>query len=115
MPYPRETMPLALGDVGEMQRARAVGVHGEVVSKEPAARTSGFGLRGSGSDVQERTALHQEDIEIAVVVVVDHGRARRDDLGVIELALHAVHVPELQSAFFGAIDEPVRRSPAVTS
>jgi hypothetical protein len=51
--------------------------------------------------------LRQVDVEVAVVVVVEEGGARADDLGVVQLAGHPAEMRERQARLFGAVDEPV--------
>ena len=55
----------------------------------------------------ERAALHQEDIQVSVVVVVEQRDARSTDLGLIEPAGHAVDVHEGETGRFGTVDEPL--------
>ena len=50
--------------------------------------------------------LHHEHILVAVVVEIEDGDARRDDLGVIEFARHAVEVREVQTRACRLISEP---------
>jgi hypothetical protein len=89
-----------LGDVGEPELALAVRSDAEVVVEEPRA------LQRVRLRVRpQRSALHQEDVHPAVVVVVDQGRAGAHDLGHIELAGHAVVVGEDQPALGGTVGE----------
>src|SRR4029453_14620624 len=60
-----------------------------------------------GSRPREPRPLWQVHIKVAVVVEVDPGRARGDDFGVIEIALHAVGVSKPQAALFRTIDKPI--------
>ena len=57
--------------------------------------------------VAEHLTLHQVDVEIAVVVVVEQPHARAHDLRVVQLSRHPVEVHEIDPRRFGPIDEPL--------
>src|SRR5262249_18124752 len=48
----------------------------------------------------EHISLHEEDIKIAIIVVVKEGAARTHDLRQEELSVHTIVVPERQANFF---------------
>ncbi len=82
----------------------------QIVAIEPAFERQGTSRRHerlterlSGS---EHLTLHEEHVEVAVVVVVEQADARRHDLGVVELAGHAVEVHEVQAGIGCPIREP---------
>ena len=93
--------------VGEPQRARPVR------TRPPgrcgtAGRRAAPGGRGARGGRPEHAALHQVDVEVAVVVVVEQRDARRHDLGLVEPAGHPVDVDEVEAARRGPVDEPLR-------
>ena len=105
---PDQTAPLR--DVREAQRARPIGAHDEVVPvqavrQRPRTRRRDQGLveRFSGA---KHLALHQVDVEVAVVVEVEHRAAGAHDLADVELAGHPVEVHEVYPRLFGSIGEP---------
>jgi hypothetical protein len=92
----------------------AVGIDGQVVSKEPTLRIPSpesripvLESRIPNPESRERAALGQEDIEIPIVVVVEERNAGAENLGHVELPRHAVDVHEIEARLPGAIDEPV--------
>ena len=96
------------GDVGEMERPRAIRLDFEIVAIQPVAERSGR-RRNQGRAVAEHFALHEIDIEIAVVVVIEQRDARRHDFRLIELAGHAVEVHEVETDLVRAIGKPFAR------
>ncbi len=112
------------GDVGEGQRPRPVGREAKVVAPHlvhqrrsllhsfapPFLRSSilrSFAppfLRSS-----DRSALHQDHVQVAVVVDVGERHARAHDLGQVELAGRAVVVHERQPRCLGHVVEPRTR------
>ena len=76
-----------LGDIREMQRALAVRANAQVVSIEAILERT---LRRRQRildrlSLAEHLALHQVQVEVAVVVVVEQAHARRHDLRVVVL------------------------------
>ncbi len=55
----------------------------------------------------EPAALHQVDVEIAVVVVVEERHTRAENLRHVELTRHAIDVDEVDTGLGGAIDKPL--------
>jgi hypothetical protein len=83
----------------------------QIVSEQPSLegqRLDRLGLRLRDWRVPQHPALHDEDVEVAVVVVVEQCDARCHELGVEELAGHAVEMDECQARCFGAFREPLR-------
>ena len=72
-------MPLCVGDVGEVQRPRAVGMDVEVVPKESPRQ----GPASPAASVRECLPLQHEHVEVAVVVVVEQRHARSQDFGIV--------------------------------
>ena len=94
-------------DVGEAQRARAVCGNLQIVAKQVAVEgPHGLGFRRAERLLPQHLILDDEDVEVAVVVVVEQSNAGRHDLRVIELAGHAVEVGEVEASLFRAIREP---------
>ena len=97
-----------IGDVGEMKRARAIFVEDEIVAKQAIfqrtlRREQSIGDRPVGA---KHLSLGHVYVEIAVVVVIDQRDAGRHDLGVVELARHAVEVHEVESRRLGPLAKP---------
>src|SRR5947207_1962261 len=88
-----------LGDVGEVERPFAVCANGQIVAKQSRRR------RTAGRARPERAALDKEDVEIAVVVVVEQRNAAAHDFGKIELSGGAVDVGEDETGLGGGLDE----------
>ena len=81
-----------------MEHARAVGLASQIVAIQPIgerARRRGQQRRAGA----EHPTLHQIDVEIAVVVVVEERDAWRHDFRLVELAAHAVEVDEVDRRF----------------
>src|SRR5258705_4358221 len=96
-----------LSDIGKFQAARAIGVHGEIIPIQTSR--AGFLRRVSGSVGTEPRSLENENVEFAVVVVVQEGDAGADDFGIIELAVPAVEMLEAHATRVGCIDEQLLR------
>ena len=83
-------MPLASVTSVEPQRARPVGANRRSFRySRPLSGDASRRLRARLAErlsSAEHLSLHEEDVEIAVVVVVEQRDARRHDLGMIELA-----------------------------
>ena len=84
---------------------RGCGSRREIVAIEPVFERLVDRLARS-----EQLALHQVDVEVAVIVVVEERRTGAGDLGHIELAGHTVEVYEVEAAFGGHVAE---RRPSV--
>jgi hypothetical protein len=97
---PADARTGALGDIGEMQIPLAVRAGPKIVSEEPA-RCSVRVRRPCGSSLPESPALHQEDVEIPVVVVVEQRDARAHHLGHVVVAGRAVDVREREARLGG--------------
>ena len=99
----QSTLP---GHIGEVEGARAIGVHHEVVPIESIRQRP---LRRSEQrrPWPEPPALNEVDVEVAVVVVIEHRDAGPHDFGLIEPAGHAVEMGELNPRRRCAIDEPL--------
>ena len=54
----------------------------------------------------EAAALHEPDIKIPIVVVVEQRGAGPADFGLIEPAVHAVHVHEVETGLTAVIRKP---------
>ena len=87
-----------LGHVRELQRP-PLADRRQIVAKESRRFRAADVARG------QRAALHDEDIEIAVVVVVEQGDARAHHLGQVVVAGRAVDVREGQSSVRRGFDE----------
>src|SRR5689334_4197307 len=72
--------------VREMERPGTVSTHLEIVPVEASSQ------RRIDGATTKRSPLHEIDIQVAIVVVVEEGDAWRQDLRVVELAGGAVHV-----------------------
>jgi len=99
-----------LGDVREMQRARAIRIQNEVVPEQARFERQRGGLDGRIAQrlsFAEHLSLHEEDVEVAIVVVVQQRHTRRQHLGIIEFAGHSVEIAEPQAALGRPIDEPL--------
>src|SRR5207253_6981870 len=92
--------------VDELQRARAVCIHLQVIAEKPTLERQRtlWGKQGRASS--EDLTLNEKDIKVAVVVVIKHRDARRQMLVVVPLTRHAVEMDEVKAGFFGAVDEP---------
>ena len=102
--------PARRGDVGEVEAAAAV----EVVPIEPVRVGAGAGLRAAATRVSgrlEAPRLHEVDVEVAVVVVVDEGRARAGDLGEVVGAGASAVVYEVEARLRRHVHEPAGRGP----
>ena len=93
-------------DIGEMHGARPIRVHHEVVPIEPI-RQRAFRRSEQRRPGPEQSALHEIDVEVAVVVVIEQRDAGPHDLGLIELPGHAVEVDEVDPRRRRLIDEPL--------
>ena len=101
--------PAALGDVREAQGPAAVAMHLEVVPVQAVPRRTGpgrDGVRVERTAWAGRTALYDVDIEIAVVVEVEHRRAGPHGLDDPELSGLAVEMHEVDAGRSGQVDEP---------
>ena len=82
-------MPLASVTSVKCSVRDPVGADREIVAKQPSLerqRSLRLRLRLRQRRVcAEHPALHDEDVEVAVVVVIEQRDARRHDLGVVEL------------------------------
>jgi hypothetical protein len=96
------------GDVGEMTGPAAIRFDFEIVAVQPVAEPSGRNWN-QGRAVAEHFPLHEIDIEITVVVVIEQRDARRHDFGLIELAGHAVEMHKVETDFVRAIGKPFTR------
>ena len=74
------------GDVREAQGAGSVRVHLEIVPIQTIRRRRSL-ERAGGAVRAEQPALHEIDVEVAIVVEVEHRRARIQDLAHVELGL----------------------------
>ena len=99
--------PGGVGDIGVLQVARAVRIDHEVASIQPGG--TGVLLCAGAGGGGEHTALQHQDVELCVVVVVENGHARADDLRVVELAGPSVEVLESDPARLRGVDEQVLR------
>ena len=81
-----------LGHIREVQRAAPVGRDLEIVAKQAARRMGRTDLPAR----LERSALHEEDVEVAVRVVVEERRAGAHLLGHVVLAGRAADVCKRQ-------------------
>ncbi len=112
-PVSGRVQPAGVGHVGEPQRARAVGVHLQIVPEQSSLQRQRT-LRRKQRLLQflagaEHLPLRNEHIEIAVVVVIEQRHARAHVLGVIERAGHPVEVHEVEAGRRGAVDKPLGR------
>ena len=111
MPYGRTSMPL--GPVTSVKCSVRVPSAPTTRSlrkrRSPSGPAGGYVASFSVFFAPSICALHQVDVEVAVVVVVEQGDAGRHDLRVVPLARHAVEVDEVEAGLFGALDEPLRR------
>ena len=100
--------PALLGDVGEVQRPRAVGVHDQVVPEQAILeRRVRLEHRLAERLAAQHLSLHEVDVEVAVVIVIEQRDAGRHDFRIVELARHAVEVHEVEAGRFGAFSEPL--------
>ena len=93
--------------VPEPQPALPAGPRLEIVAIQPVARRLPRGRRQEWIAVPEPSALHQVDVEVAVVVVVEQAHPGAHHLGLVEPAAHPVDVDEVEPRLRGAVDEPV--------
>ena len=101
--------PAPGGHVGESQRAAAVGVNLQIVPKQAASQRRGITRREQRIGERlfsQHLSLDDEDVEVAVVVVVEERDAGRHDFGVIELAGHAVEMREGQPGWRSGVGKP---------
>ena len=92
-----------LRNVREAERTRPVRPNLEVVPVQPVARRLSLRQRHQRHPVTEQLALHEIDVEVPVVVVVEEARAGPHHLRLVEAARHAVEVDEVQTG----LDRPV--------
>ena len=99
--------PAGICYIRESHGAAAVRSKLEIVSVE----TSTFrDVSASGATATvDASALNEKDVEVAVVVIVQKGNAGRDDLRVVELPRHAVHVNEIEMSLGGRVSKPLGR------
>ena len=101
----------ARGHVGEAQGAGAPRANLEIVAVEAVGQ--GPPRRRRKQRIVQRPAgpehlpLKQVDVEVAVVVEVDQGPARAEDLVEVVLAGHPVEVDEVDARFRRAVREPL--------
>ena len=98
------------GDVCEVQRTRPVRFHDEVIPEQPPPerqRNRWDGCIAQRPSFAEHPSLHEEDIEVAVVVVVEQGNPARQHLGIVEFAGHPVEIGEHQAAVVRSVHEPL--------
>src|SRR5262249_59283603 len=76
-----------------------------MVGERAPAEWTGLGGRRAARSGSERPALDEEDVEVAVAVVVEEGGAAAQDLRVVELPGPAVGVAEGQPPLGRAVDE----------
>ena len=97
------------GDIREMQRAAAVGGGNEIVAEEATGRRSASPASRLRRGVERQgRALHEEDVEIAVVVVIEERDAGAHDLRQKVVAAGAVDVRKRQTGCCGRFDEDRR-------
>ena len=72
-------------------------------------RTSIFG-RGWVCARAKGCALHDEDVQFSVVVIIKQCNPGTDDLGVVELAIPAVEVSKLNPGGLCRVDESLPRN-----
>ena len=107
MPYSVALIPLASVTSANRTRAAAVRSKLEIVSVQTSAFRE---VSASGATATvDASALNEKDVEVAVVVVVQKGNAGRDDLRVVELPHHAVHVNEIEMSLGGRVSKPLGR------
>ena len=103
---------MPLGPVTSVKRsARVPSAPLQIVAEQPAAQQRRIARReprGAERLVSQHPSLNDEDVEVAVVVVVEQRDARRHDLRVEQLARHAVEVNEVQTRLRRQVDEPWR-------
>ena len=98
------------GDVGEIERARSVRVHHQVISEQAPFEGHRGGWDGRLAQclsLAEHLSLHEEDIEVAIIVVVQERNPARQHLGKIEFAGHPVEIGERQAALVRPVDKPL--------
>src|SRR5687768_2014229 len=89
-----------VGDVRELELTRAVGVHTQVISIETPL--------GSGRLVcSQYSTLHQVNVKIAVVVVIEQPDTRRKNFGIVEPSRRAMHVYEVEPRLNSSLAEPL--------
>ena len=96
-------------DLSETQRSRTIGSDREVVAVQAILQRS---LRWEPRildrfSLAQHLALHQVQVEIAVVVVVEQPDTGRHDLRVVVLPGHPVEVDEIDPGRRRPLDEPV--------
>ena len=106
MPYPVASIPLCSVTSVNCSRAPS-STDLQIVSVQPIRERQPGGRREQGLARSERLALNQIDIQVAVVVVVEHRDARPYSLGLIELAGHPVEVDEPEAGRLGPVGEPL--------
>ena len=89
-----------LRNVGELGRARPIGIDDEVVVIEPSRAPSRLII-----GLAERCALQNEDVRPPIVVVIEDRDAWANDLGEIVFAHHAVRMNEPDPDRVGDINE----------
>ena len=101
----------ALGrHIREVERAGAVGANLQIVAEQPAGERLGI-VRGDQRGPRilvrlQHPPLHDIDVEIPVVVVVEQRDARGEDFRVGELPRRAVEVHEVEARLFSAVGKP---------
>ena len=60
--------------------------------------------------IPEHLSLHEIDVEVAVVVEIEHPDTGRHYFREIELARHAVEMEEVDTGLLGLLDKPLSRS-----
>ena len=99
------------GHVGKAQVGRPVRVHVQIVSKEPVSERRLFRRRKEGV-VQvlagsQHLTLHQVDVQIAVVVVVEEGAPGPHHFAEVILSGHSVEVAKVDSDSLGDVLEKI--------
>ena len=92
---------------GDVDETKLAALH-EVVAKQAVEQGLVGGWRKQRLPdglVPQHPPLHDEQVEVTVVVVVEEGRAGPERLDEVVLARHSVEVHELEPAFRGALDE----------
>src|SRR5207302_10481776 len=96
-------------DVAKIQSASTILVHNKVVAEQSTftvQRGESDSRIAQGLSLTEHLSLHEEYIEVAVIIVVHQRNTPRQHLGVIQSARHPVEIGELQVALDRSVDEP---------
>ena len=110
-PVPWCPDPTSLRHVGKVQPATAGFVRPQVVSVEPVDQRFGLGRGedriGKSFPRSEHAALNQIEVEIPVVVIIEHGSTGAHHFAQVAFPRHAVEVDEIDPCFPRGIQEDI--------